>query len=185
MGRTSLASPEIAIDDPTSNLGSNGDLGIRSNHDRSLSLFKRTLPHLDGHNREKFKSDRLLSPAGGIRHRSRRKGFQFFKGNSLIYSVISIALFGFVFGSIVLQSSITSVFRQGGEKGGASKHGLRVGSSLRFVGLSRFHDDGRLDQLRKEGRNGVRPPRLALVSICRFIKISGIVFEYEYSYLCS
>ena len=103
----------------------------------------------------------------------------------MIYSVILIALFGFVFGSIVLQSSITSVFRQGGEKGGASKHGLRVGSSLRFVGPSRFHDDGRLDQLRKEGRNGVRPPRLALVSICRFIKISGLVFEYEYSYLCS
>lgn len=44
-----------------------------------------------------------------------------------------------------------------------SKHALRVGSSLRFVGPSRFHDDGRLDQLRKEGRNGVRPPRLALL----------------------
>uniref|UniRef100_A0A803KUK3 Glycosyl transferase family 1 domain-containing protein n=1 Tax=Chenopodium quinoa TaxID=63459 RepID=A0A803KUK3_CHEQI len=151
MGRNSLSSAELASDD-------NGDLGFRSNHDRSLFKRAHPLPH----NSDASKlSDRQFSSAGH-RFRSRRKSFQL-KGNSLIYGVILLAVFGFAFASMVLQSSITSVFRQGGDGGDASTRGLRLGTGLRFVASARFRDEGRLDLLRKLPRSGVRPPKLALI----------------------
>lgn len=64
---------------------------------------------------------------------------------------------------MVLQSSITSVFRQGGGDGAPSTRGLRIGTSLRFVPAARFREEGRVDLLRKMPRHGVRAPRLALI----------------------
>ncbi|CAO2842179.1 unnamed protein product [Amaranthus hypochondriacus] len=153
MGRHSLSSPET-----TSSVDDNGaDLGFRSNYDRSL--FKRTHPP---HSSDTSKlSDRQFS-ATGQRFRSRRKTFQF-KGNSLVYVIILVAVFGFALASMVLQSSITSVFRQGVNVGGMSSQGLKLGTSLRFVPSMRYREEGRLDLLRKLPRIGVRAPRIALI----------------------
>ncbi|KAL2930626.1 Dimethyladenosine transferase [Bienertia sinuspersici] len=155
MGRNnSLTSPETPSSS-SSATDNNGDLGFRSNYDRSL--FKR-LHHSET---SKF-SDRHLIDRH--RFRSRRKSFQF-KANSVIYAVILLAVFGFAFASMVLQSSITSVFRQGVNGGETSslRRGLKLGTVLRFVPPMKFRQQGRVDMMRKMHRNGVRPPRLALV----------------------
>ncbi|GAB4836335.1 hypothetical protein Ancab_001250 [Ancistrocladus abbreviatus] len=170
MGRNSV-SPEIAS--PTED--NNGDLSFRANHERSL--FKRAHPpQLDNqHDRTKSSDRHVRGGAGGNRpsqHQqychNRRKAFQF-RGRSMIYFLILLAVFGFALATMVLQSSVTSmVFRQGNEGGGGRRgwisEGLKFGSSLKFVASRRFFDEeGRLDRLRKVARVAVRPPRLALV----------------------
>lgn len=67
---------------------------------------------------------------------------------------------------MVLQSSMTLVFRQGSEKGRLLREGLKFGSTLRFVPgrlSQRFVQSDGLDGARKDPRIGVRPPRLALI----------------------
>lgn len=78
---------------------------------------------------------------------------------------------------MVLQSSITSVFRQVGNGGAASTRGLPFGTKLRFVASTRFQEEGRLDRMRMMRSNGVRPPRLALVS-CLFFLICVILTPF-------
>lgn len=86
-----------------------------------------------------------------------------------MYCAIFLAVFGFVFASVVLQSSITSVFRSGSEgKVMSVREGLTSGSSLKFFPskelVRRLNESRRLDQMRSEARIGVRPPSIALVS---------------------
>ncbi|KAK3035024.1 hypothetical protein RJ639_033938 [Escallonia herrerae] len=86
------------------------------------------------------------------------------RGRSLFYIFILFALFAFALASVVLQSSITSVFRQGSER--SVREGFKFGSSLWFVPWRmrrRFELQGRMDHLRRQPRLGVRPPRLGLV----------------------
>lgn len=67
---------------------------------------------------------------------------------------------------MLLQSSMTLVFRQGSERGRLLREGLKFGSTLRFmpgrVSKRVVEGDG-LDRARNEARIGVRPPRLALI----------------------
>lgn len=77
-------------------------------------------------------------------------------------------MFAFALASIVLQSSITSVFRQGSDRRGRSlRDGLKFGSTLKFVQsprlVRRFEERGGLGRLRKEARIGIRAPRIALI----------------------
>lgn len=69
---------------------------------------------------------------------------------------------------MVLQSSMTLVFRQGSERERLLREGLKFGSTLRFV-PGRFGLAGGLDEARKVPRVGVRPPRLAIVSVTAFL----------------
>ncbi|GMH11239.1 hypothetical protein Nepgr_013080 [Nepenthes gracilis] len=156
MGRSSL-NQEIA----TPGDDNNGDLGFSWSHERSL--FKRTHPH-QGNNADRTKLADRHSRGSRPSHYSRRKVIQL-RGRSLIYFVILLAVFGFAVASMVLQSSITSLFRQGSETGRRRlfKEGLEFGGSFEFVPLRRFDENGRLDRLRLEARVVVRSPRLALI----------------------
>ncbi|PKI68577.1 hypothetical protein CRG98_011063 [Punica granatum] len=102
------------------------------------------------------------------RSRFNRKGLFWlfpFRGKSLFYAAILFAVFVFALASMVLQSSITSVFgRQGSERARMLKEGLKFGSTLRFVSpLQQLVEGGGLDRARLERRIGVRPPRIALI----------------------
>ncbi|KAH9610710.1 hypothetical protein KSS87_021701 [Heliosperma pusillum] len=149
MGRNSVSVDSAAAVD--------GDVTFRCDSERALSLFKRT-------HRGKL-LDRHLS---GGRHRSRRKTFQL-KGNSMIYWIILLAVFGFALASMLLQSSITSVFRQGG--GRAHRRlpapGITFGTFLSFHSPNRFLFQGRrhIHHLRMDNTNfsALRPPKLALI----------------------
>lgn len=104
------------------------------------------------------------------RSRFNRKGLFWlfpFRGKSLFYAAILFAVFVFALASMVLQSSITAVFgRQGSERGKMLKEGLKFGSTLRFITpLQQLVESGGLDRGRLERRIGVRPPRIALVSV--------------------
>ncbi|GAB4849206.1 hypothetical protein Ancab_004016 [Ancistrocladus abbreviatus] len=79
----------------------------------------------------------------------------------MIYFVILLAVFGFPFASVVLQSSISSlVFGQESEGVGGGRVWFSEG--LKFAGF--FDEEGRLDRLRKKARVAVWRPRLALSS---------------------
>ncbi|XP_047317315.1 uncharacterized protein LOC124920798 [Impatiens glandulifera] len=84
------------------------------------------------------------------------------RGRSMFYFCIFFAVFSFALASMVLQSSIASVFRAGTETGKTVRQGLKYGSSLRFV-QERFSRQLSQDLLRNEPRSGLRPPRLGLV----------------------
>ncbi|CAI9091230.1 OLC1v1026198C2 [Oldenlandia corymbosa var. corymbosa] len=92
-----------------------------------------------------------------------------FRERSWFYVCIFVVIFVFALASMVLQSSIMSVFRQGG--GGSEwdksrwsvRDDLKLGTSLHFVPSKRFELHGGLDQLRNQPRIGVRPPRLGLI----------------------
>lgn len=67
---------------------------------------------------------------------------------------------------MVMQSSITSVFRQRNERGRNLREGLEFGSTLKFVPgkvSQRFLSWDALDRLRFQPRIGVRAPRIALI----------------------
>jgi len=73
---------------------------------------------------------------------------------------------------MVMQSSITSVFRQRNERGMNHREGLEFGSTLKFVPgkvSQRFLSGDGLDRLRFQPRIGVRAPRIALVSFLNFL----------------
>ncbi|XP_057463427.1 uncharacterized protein LOC130753402 [Actinidia eriantha] len=92
-----------------------------------------------------------------------RRFFLFpFRGRSLFYFCAFFAVFVFALASMVLQSSIASVFRSGSERGRSVREGLKFGSSLKFVPWRLDREFG-LDRLRSQPRLGVRPPRLALI----------------------
>ncbi|XP_010241635.1 PREDICTED: uncharacterized protein LOC104586175 [Nelumbo nucifera] len=145
-----------------------GGLGFRSIRDRlrfkrsSLPEGQRNLAE-EGDERDR-RSDRQwrsrAHPNRGV-----RKGFPF-KGTYLLYGAVFFAIALFIVGSLVLQSSIASVFRPGGDSGGSFRKALKFGTSLKFVPkklLDRFEKHGGLNRLRLETRLAVRPPRLAII----------------------
>lgn len=101
-------------------------------------------------------------------HHKRKLSLYPFKGKSCLYLCIFVVIFVFAVASMILQSSIMLVFRQGfgGDRmrwSWSVKEGLELGSSLEFVPRQWLEMNGsRLDLLRSQPR-GVRPPRVALV----------------------
>ena len=104
---------------------------------------------------------------------------------SWFYLCIFLVIFVFALASMVLQSSIMSVLRQGG---GGSERGkwrwsvrddLKLGTSLHFVPRRRFELRDGLNPLRNQTRIGIRPPRIALVCkcICKHFKIKLLFAE--------
>lgn len=140
--------------------GSGNDIGYHSIRDRF------PLKRNPGHNRNRAKSESdplLLLRSRSHPGRFNRKGLHWLKGKSAFYSVVIFAVFLFAMASMVLQSSITSVFRPSSERGKALSAGLRFGSTLKFVPYRTSRTDG-LDSLRSEPRLTIRAPRLAVVS---------------------
>ncbi|KAL6129301.1 hypothetical protein ACLB2K_072653 [Fragaria x ananassa] len=156
MGRNSSTPPPILDDNGAA---AANDLGLHSIRDRFP--FKRNPnPSPHPHHRARGFPDRGPPSRHRPHHRFYRKGF--FKGKSVFYSVLIFVIFVFAVATMVLQSSMTLMFRQGSERGRLLREGLKFGSTLRFV-PGRFGLAGRLDQARKVPRVGVRPPRLALI----------------------
>jgi hypothetical protein len=153
-------SPHEDDDNSGGNGGASNDLGFHSIRDR-YPVKRNPIHHREP---AKASTDRSLFLRGRS-HPSRfnRKGLLWLKGKSTFYSVVIFAVFLFALASMVLQSSITSVFRQSGDRGRSLRDGLRFGSTLKFVPARVSRSDG-LDSLRLEPRIGVRAPRLALVS---------------------
>lgn len=178
MGRIS-SPPDTTFDDNASS-GGGADLGFHSIRDR-LRFKRNPNPKSTsnpGHDRGggagRVYSDRAA--ARGRSHafggRSGRRGIQFcpVKGKSALYLVVISAVFLFVTASVVLQSSITSVFRQGGgDRGRMLREGLRMGTTLRFVPgrhSRQFSERIGLDRRwRNQPQIAHRRPRLALVSV--------------------
>ena len=141
------------------------------------NLFKRNPNPSHHHQRDdrgKTWPDRTSLRGRSQPNRFNRKGLLWlfpFKGKSTFYLVIIFAVFLFAMASMVLQSSITSVFRQGSDRGRWLREGLKLGSTLRFVPgrlARRLAEGDGLDHLRNVPRIAVRAPRLALVSVTGF-----------------
>lgn len=176
MGRNSSPSPDNTFEgngNASAGAGAN-DLGFRSIRDRLR--FKRNPNPSHNGDRAKSLADRAPPMRGRSHYNGRfnRRGFLspfLFKGKSAFYLVIISAVFLFALASMVLQSSITSVFKQGSDKGRLLRDGLRFGTTLRFVPgriSRRLVEANGLDRLRNEPRFAVRMPRLALVSVLYF-----------------
>ncbi|KAL3838248.1 hypothetical protein ACJIZ3_022839 [Penstemon smallii] len=100
-------------------------------------------------------------------HHNKRKLsflFHFVGKKSRLYLGIFLVIFTFALASMVLQSSIMSVFRQG-DRMRWPWSGLKLGSSLEFVPRrQRLELNGsRLEWLRSQPRIGIRPPRICLI----------------------
>lgn len=179
MGRNSSSSPDGF--DGSSNGNSAGaaggdydnDLGFHSIRDRPLYKRNPNPSPSPSHQRDRGKAlpDRSFVRGRSQPNRFHRKGFLWLfplKGKSTFYFMIIFAVFLFAMASMVLQSSITSVFRQGSDKARLLREGLKLGSTLRFVPrriARRLEEGNGLDRLRNETRTALRAPRLALVSV--------------------
>ncbi|MED6108876.1 hypothetical protein PIB30_028339 [Stylosanthes scabra] len=171
------ASSQPEIDDS----GNASDVGFHSI--RGRFPFKRNPSHQQNQHSDRHRAsstDRQLprTTAGGggsaaarshLHNRFTRKGllwlFPFFKGKSAFYGMIIAVVFLFALASMVMQNSITSVFRQRGERVRYLREGMKFGSTLKFVPgrLShRFLAGDGLDRVRSQARIGVRAPRIAL-----------------------
>ncbi|KAF3434117.1 hypothetical protein FNV43_RR25220 [Rhamnella rubrinervis] len=165
MGRNSSSPPDIL--DGNGGPGGGNDLGAYSM--RGRFPFKRNPNPSQHRDRANAFSDPPIFRSRSHHSRSNRKGLLWlfpFKGKSALYLVIMSAVFLFAMASMVLQSSITSVFRQGSERGRLLREGLKFGSTLRFVPgrvSRRIMEGGGLDRVRNQASIGVRPPRLALI----------------------
>ncbi|CAM8967964.1 unnamed protein product [Rhodiola kirilowii] len=161
MGRSSSSSPP--------DIEEHGDLGF---HYRFP--FRRNSKWNSANERDRSRSSYSTSADRQWRShhlhrttRSSRKAW-FRSGTSLLYCAIFLAVCTFLFASVVLQSSITSMFRAGIDRNVWSvREGLTLGSSLKFEPsrglIRRFEERGGMDGLRKEARIGVRAPRIALI----------------------
>lgn len=128
------------------------------NHCQSKSQVKTAFHHYVPRNRQS-------NGTAAVNNRSNRKGlFSLFpfRGTYLLYFMMFLAVFGFAMASMVLQSSIASVF--GSEVRRPVREAVKFGTHLRFVPRPGLHGVG-LDRLRAQRRNGVRPPRIGLVSV--------------------
>ncbi|XP_057735164.1 uncharacterized protein LOC130950629 [Arachis stenosperma] len=172
------ASSQPEIDDA----GNGSDVGFHSIRGR-LPVKRNPSHHQYQHSdrQRASSSDRQLprttAGAGGsaaarshLHNRFTRKGllwlFPFFKGKSGFYGMIIAVVFLFALASMVMQNSITSVFRQRGERGRHLREGLKFGSTLKFVPgrlSQRFLAGDGLDRVRSQPRVGVRAPRVALI----------------------
>lgn len=167
MGRCD--SPPKASSEENGNSNANNDVGgVNSIRDRFP--LKRNNP-----NPSPKKSSNNIKPLYLLRHRQvginrfNRKGLASlfrFKGAYLLYMMIFIVLFVFAMSSMVMQSSIGSVF--GSERQMTIRRRPRLGSSLRFLQRRVLADDA-LHFLRSKPRIGLRPPRIALVCISFFL----------------
>ncbi|XP_020222304.1 uncharacterized protein LOC109804837 isoform X2 [Cajanus cajan] len=169
MGLSRNAASQPEIDDAA------GDIGFHAI--RGGFPFKRNPSHQQHppQHRHRASFDRQLPRSSNSRShlhtRLTRKGlllwlFPFSKSKSGFYALIFAVVFLFALASIVMQSSITSVFRQRAERGRYLRQGLRFGTALRFVPgrLSKrlLSGDG-LDRLRSQPRAAVRAPRIAII----------------------
>ncbi|XP_044461248.1 uncharacterized protein LOC123192677 isoform X2 [Mangifera indica] len=126
------------------------------NHCQSKSQVKTAFHHYAPRNRQS-------NGTAAVNNRSNRKGlFSLFpfRGTYLLYFMMFLAVFGFAMASMVLQSSIASVF--GSEVRRPVREAVKFGTRLRFVPRPGLHGVG-LDRLRAQRRNGVRPPRIGLI----------------------
>ncbi|KAK7268471.1 hypothetical protein RIF29_21170 [Crotalaria pallida] len=167
LARNSTSQPEI--DDAAAN-----DVGFHSI--RGRFPFKRN----PNHHRHRSFPDRQLPRTNTtatnyrshlLHNRFTRKGllwlfpFFFFKGKSRFYATVIAVVFLFALASMVMQSSIASVWQRS-EHGRNLRDGLKFGSTLRFVPgrvSQRFLAGDGLDRVRSQPRIGVRAPRIALI----------------------
>ncbi|KAK4435883.1 hypothetical protein Salat_0751900 [Sesamum alatum] len=161
MGRTPVPNPEPASDDPTA-------AALYSIRDRFP--FKRNNNYsTDAAVSRSSKAASSHKTSRSHHHHRRKLSFAPFIGKSWFYLCIFMVIFTFAFASMVLQSSIMSVFRQGvgGERmrwRWSVKEGLELGSSLEFVPGWRLQlNASRLNWLISQPRIGVRPPRISLI----------------------
>ncbi|KAK7279514.1 hypothetical protein RJT34_24567 [Clitoria ternatea] len=165
LSRNASSQPEI--DDAGSDIGFYSIRGRfpfkrnPSNHHRHrASSSDRPLPRSNNNNNTR----------SHLHNRFTRKGFlslfPFPKAKSGLYALIIAVVFLFAFASMVMQSSITSVFRQRNERGRHLPHGLKFGTTLKFLPgrvSQRFISGDGLDRVRSQPRIGVRAPRIALI----------------------
>ncbi|KAK7391494.1 hypothetical protein VNO78_19910 [Psophocarpus tetragonolobus] len=169
MGLSRNAASQAEIDDAGGDIGFpaiRGGFAFKRNpsHQRHRASFDRQLPRSSN-----------SSGGGGSRshlhNRLTRKGlllwlFPFSKSKSGFYALIIAVVFLFALASMVMQSSITSVFRQRAERSKFFREGLQFGGALRFVPgrvSQRFLAGDGLDEVRSQPRIGVRSPRIALI----------------------
>jgi len=163
LSRTSSSQPEI---DDT------GGTDVAFSSIRGRFPFKRNPSH---HRQKSLSSDRQLprsSTRSHLHNRFSRKSLLSLFPKSGFYALIFAVVFLFAFASMVMQSSITSVFRQRNERGRNLREGLEFGSTLKFVPgkvSQRFLSGDGLDRLRFQPRIGARAPRIALVSFLNFL----------------
>ncbi|XP_057471754.1 uncharacterized protein LOC130760449 isoform X1 [Actinidia eriantha] len=145
-----------------------GGLGFRSIRDR-IRFKRHPNPNPSPSHKDRAKTVSLQDRqwrGGRSYHHGRSVARRFllfpFRGRSLFYFFAFVAVFVFALASMILQSSIASVFRSGSETGRSVREGLKFGSSLKFVPWRLDREFG-LDRLRSQPRLGVRPPRLALI----------------------
>ncbi|XP_027364871.1 uncharacterized protein LOC113871967 isoform X2 [Abrus precatorius] len=166
MGLSRNASSQPEIDD------AGNDIGFHST--RGRFAFKRN----PSHHRHRLSSDRQFprfantnaNARSHVHSRFNRKGFlslfPFFKAKSGFYAMLIAVVFLFALASMVMQNSITSVFRQRSERGRYLRQGLKFGTTLKFVpgkASQRFLSGHGLDRLRSQPRIGIRAPRIALI----------------------
>ncbi|XP_077225946.1 UDP-Glycosyltransferase superfamily protein isoform X2 [Tasmannia lanceolata] len=124
-------------------------------------FFKRNPnPNPNRNHGRDWRSDRRSRP------RPRRNFTCPTKGSSQFYCAIFALVVISLVATIFLQSSVTNVFKPGGEKVMFSRDHHNFGNVLRFVPLrllQRFSKQSSLDLLRTEPRVAIRPPRLAIV----------------------
>ncbi|XP_051116209.1 uncharacterized protein LOC127241290 isoform X2 [Andrographis paniculata] len=161
MGRNSVPTPEPASDDAAA-------AALGSIRDRFP--FKRY--QNSGSAAVLSRSSKAVPKTSRSHHHHKRKFFFFpFKGKSWFYLCIFMVIFMFGLASMVLQSSIMSVFifRPGVGRDRmrwrwSVREGLELGSSLEFVQRRWLELNGsKLDWLRSQPRIGVRPPRIGLI----------------------
>ncbi|BAT94599.1 hypothetical protein LR48_Vigan588s001600 [Vigna angularis] len=170
MGLSRNAASQPEIDDAGGDIGFHairGGFPFKRNpsHYRHRGSFDRQLP------RTSNSSSSNSSSRSHLHSRLTRKGlllwlFPFSKSKSGLYALIIAVVFLFAFASVVMQNSITSVFRQRAERGRYRLEGLRFGTTLRFVPgrvSQGFLSGNGLDRIRSQPRLGVRPPRIALI----------------------
>ncbi|KAG6602279.1 uncharacterized protein LOC111459418 isoform X1 [Cucurbita moschata] len=129
--------------------------------------FKRNSSHF--RLRAKDSLDHATPRSRSHQSRINRKGLLWWlpaRGQTFFYFVVVFAVFAFVSGSMLLQSSISLMSSPGSERGRWLMERIKFGSSLKFFPgrISRRLVEGvGLDEVRKKDRVGVRAPRLALI----------------------
>ncbi|XP_027936083.1 uncharacterized protein LOC114191105 [Vigna unguiculata] len=172
MGLSRNAASQPEIDDAGGDIGFHAIRGgfpfkRNPNHYRHRGSFDRQLPRMSNSSSSNSNS----SSRSHLHSRLTRKGlllwlFPFSKSKSGLYALIIAVVFLFAFASMVMQNSITSVFRQRAERNRYRLEGLRFGTTLRFVPgrvSQGFLSGNGLDRIRSQPRPAVRPPRIALI----------------------
>ncbi|XP_006606297.1 uncharacterized protein [Glycine max] len=173
MGLSRNVASQPEIDDAGGDIGFGairGGFPFKRNpgHHRHRASFDRQLPRSNNSSSSSSSNNNNISIRS---HLHKRKGlllwlFPFPKSKSGFYAFIIVVVFLFALASMVLQSSITSVFRQSADSARYISGGIRFGSALRFVPgriSQRFLSGDGLDPVRSQPRIGVRAPRIALI----------------------